>query len=65
MDFTNRVVLVTGASRGLGRATAMRFLELGATVAVNARTEERARALASGFIALATVTEAQGFNAFP
>jgi 3-oxoacyl-[acyl-carrier protein] reductase len=46
MDFTNRVVLVTGASRGLGHATAERFLTLGATVAVHVRTAERANALA-------------------
>lgn len=46
LSFSDRVVLVTGASRGLGRATATRFLELGATVAVNVRTEERATELA-------------------
>jgi 3-oxoacyl-[acyl-carrier protein] reductase len=46
IDFTSRVVLVTGASRGLGRATALRFLDLGASVAVNVRSEERAAALA-------------------
>ncbi|HMH42237.1 MAG TPA: SDR family NAD(P)-dependent oxidoreductase [Pyrinomonadaceae bacterium] len=46
-DFAGRVVLITGASRGLGRATAERFLERGAQVAVNVRTPERAEALSN------------------
>lgn len=33
--FKNKVVLITGASRGIGRATAIKFGELGATVIVN------------------------------
>jgi len=45
-DFAGRVVLITGAGRGLGRATAERFLERGAQVAVNVRTTERAETLA-------------------
>ena len=45
-DFTNRVILITGASRGLGRATAERFLARGARVAVHVRTPERAGATA-------------------
>ena len=44
-DFAGRVVLITGAGRGLGRATAERFLERGAQVAVNVRTPERAETL--------------------
>jgi len=45
-DFDGRVVIVTGAWRGLGRAAAERFHERGASVAVNVRDRERAEALA-------------------
>jgi len=45
-DFAGRVVMITGAARGLGRATADRFLACGAQVAVNVRTQDRAEALA-------------------
>ena len=38
---------MTGASRGLGRAAAVRLIERGATVAVNVRDEARARAVAT------------------
>ena len=53
--FSNRAVLITGASRGFGRATAEYFLAHGARVAVHVRTPERALALAY----------ALGKNAFP
>lgn len=39
MNFSGKKVLVTGASRGIGYATAAAFLEAGAQVAVNARTQ--------------------------
>jgi 3-oxoacyl-[acyl-carrier protein] reductase len=45
-DFTGRVAIVTGASRGLGRAAAARLYECGAAVAVNVRNGDRAEALA-------------------
>lgn len=35
MDFTDRIVLVTGASRGIGREIALQFAEKGAKVAVH------------------------------
>src|SRR5262245_31939965 len=41
-DFTGRVAIVTGASRGLGRAAAARLHERGASIAVNVRDRERA-----------------------
>ncbi len=40
MDFAGKQVLITGASRGIGYATAREFLALGARVAVNGRTEQ-------------------------
>jgi NAD(P)-dependent dehydrogenase (short-subunit alcohol dehydrogenase family) len=45
-DFAGRVALVTGASRGLGKAAAARLLARGARVAINVRDAERANAVA-------------------
>ena len=40
MDFENRTVLVTGASRNIGRATALAFAAAGADVAVHALSRQ-------------------------
>ncbi len=44
-DFAGRVAIVTGASRGLGRAAVARLRERGASVAVNVRDRARAEAV--------------------
>lgn len=47
LDFTDKRVLVTGGTRGIGRAVVEAFLECGARVAVNGSTaESTARAVA-------------------
>ncbi len=40
MDFTNKRVLVTGSSRGIGFSVAKAFLDAGAYVAINGRTRQ-------------------------
>jgi NAD(P)-dependent dehydrogenase (short-subunit alcohol dehydrogenase family) len=63
-DFHGRTALVTGASRGLGRAAAARLLERGARVAVHvrdqARADETVRALGGPCIPMAGDLETDG-----
>lgn len=45
-EFTNKTIVITGASRGIGEATAHYFAELGANVVLAARSEEAINAIA-------------------
>lgn len=46
MNFKDKVVLITGASSGIGAATAVKFAELGALLAINGRNVESLEAVA-------------------
>lgn len=39
MDFSSKVVVITGAGAGIGRSTALAFAALGACVVVNSRSK--------------------------
>jgi len=46
-DFTNKTVVITGASRGIGAATARHFATLGANVVLAARSTDDIKAIAA------------------
>ena len=60
MQIRDKVVLVTGASQGIGAATARAFAKRGAKLAVTARSKERLRALdvADAFVTAGDLLEA-------
>lgn len=59
-SFQDRVVVVTGAGRGIGKAIAKRFVEAGAKVAVISRTEANSQSAADELNALGK-GEARGY----
>ncbi|VAW46636.1 hypothetical protein MNBD_GAMMA02-722, partial [hydrothermal vent metagenome] len=55
-QFKNKVVLITGASRGIGAAIAHQFAEQGAQVIVSSRSQQ-------GIDAVATAIQTKGGQA--
>jgi 3-oxoacyl-[acyl-carrier protein] reductase len=58
-DFTDHKVIVTGGSRGIGRATALAFAKAGATVSICARGAEALEVTRSEVAAVARIVHAQ------
>jgi NAD(P)-dependent dehydrogenase (short-subunit alcohol dehydrogenase family) len=66
LDFTGRVVIVTGGSRGVGRGIAQRFLESGADVVICGRNEPESLPEGGGKTAMfvaADVRDPEGIDA--
>lgn len=62
-DLTGRVAVVTGGSRGLGRAIARGLAQVGATVAIASRKREACEALAAELRQLGGSASAHAFDA--
>jgi 3-oxoacyl-[acyl-carrier protein] reductase len=58
IDFKNRSVIVTGSARGIGKAIALKFAELGAKVVISDMNEEATKATAEEF-------KSKGYTAIP
>src|SRR5581483_8221514 len=64
-SIAGKVALVTGASRGIGRAIAQRLASAGATVVVTARSMQKAVALEGTLLETVAVIESAGGKAIP
>lgn len=57
LELSGKIVLITGGSDGLGRATAERFIEEGANVVICGRRSEYAKSVAAEIFAAAKVSK--------
>jgi citronellol/citronellal dehydrogenase len=65
MSFKNKTVLVTGASRGIGRAIALRLAGEGANIVIAAKSVEENPKLGGTIFSVAKEIEAVGASALP
>ena len=64
-DLRNKTIFITGASRGIGRAMALRFARDGANVVIAAKTAEPHPKLQGTIFSVAAEVEAAGGKALP
>ena len=65
MSFQNRTILITGASRGIGKAIALRLAKEGANIVIAAKSVEEDARLGGTIFSAAKEIEAAGGKALP
>ena len=65
MSFKNKTIVITGASRGIGKAIAVKLAREGANIVVAAKSVEENPKLAGTIFSAAKDIEAAGGNALP
>ena len=65
MSFQNRTILITGASRGIGKAIALRLAKEGANIVIAAKSVEEDARLGGTIFSAAKEIEATGGKALP
>jgi citronellol/citronellal dehydrogenase len=63
--FSNKTVVITGGSRGIGREIALKLASLGANIVLGAKTKEPHKSLEGTILSVAKEVEAAGGKALP